>query len=68
MSYRQSVFSTPTEEIEILREEVQRLCNENHLLKQEKKEMEEIIQTLYKEIHSLYGKDGGMLRPKKEFA
>ena len=68
MSYQKSVFSSQVEEITILREEVQRLCNENHLLKKEKEELEETVQTLYKEIHSLYGRDGGMLRPKKEYA
>ena len=68
MSYQKSVFSSQVEEITILREEVQRLCNENHLLKKEKEELEETVQTLYKKIHSLYGGDGGMLRPKKEYA
>ena len=39
MSYQKSVFSSQVEEITILREEVQRLCNENHLLKKEKEEL-----------------------------
>ena len=68
MNYHQSVFSTPMEEIEILREEVQTLCKENYLLKKEKKEMEELIQKLYKQIQDQYREGGRILHPKKEFA
>ena len=43
------------EEIDVLREEVQRLCNENHQLKKEKEEVEESLQRLYKQVYRMYG-------------
>ena len=65
MSYQQLNSSHELiKEINVLRSEVQRLCDQNHKLAKEKEELEGKLQTALAEVGKILGRDGSRFNPQ----